>query len=212
MTRLFPAAFVLTLALLLLSCKANSAAVSGLPASQPSTIAVLEATTPDIASPTAAPEPTTTPESEGIQVLGSDEFDAWTQQALALIETRAPDAYKEVTASINVIESVAAGSGMYVEEKRYAVGDETAHAPGYDEAQQLVWYAGTIVHDAHHSALNGRGEPYTGKDAEIACLTVQEDALRLLIDDPFFANYVRGLIDGADDPVNQYWNQPNRHW
>jgi hypothetical protein len=28
----------------------------------------------------------------------------------------------------------------------------------------------------------------------------------------YFSNYIQGLIDGADDPKNQYWNQPNRHW
>jgi len=208
MTRFFIAFFVTTA--LLLGCKAGSASDPVAP--EPSATLTLEATATGAAPPTTASEPTETPEPEGIEVIGDEAFKTWAQQALTLIETRAPEAYKEVRASIKVIESVAAGSGMYVEEKRYAVGDETAHAPGYDEAQQLVWYAGTIVHDAHHSALNARGEPYTGKDAEIDCLTVQKAALRLLTDDPFFANYVQGLIDGADDPVNQYWNQPNRHW
>jgi hypothetical protein len=210
MTRLLPAAFVLTLALLLLSCKANTSS-AGEPATE-TTVPVPQATAAVVASPTTPPEPTATPEPEGIEVIGDAAFVAWTQQALGLIETRAPEAYGEVLSSIRVIESVTAGSGINVEEKRFAVGDETAHAPGYDEAQQMVWFAGTIVHDAHHSALFGRGEAYTGKDAEISCLTVQEAALQLLTDDPFFANYAQGLIDGADNPANQYWNQPNRHW
>lgn len=209
MTRLFTALFVTT-ALLLLGCKADSAPDPVAP--QPSASLTLEALTPSAASATTAPEPTGTPEPEGIEVIGDDEFKAWTQQALELIETKAPEAYDDVLASIKVIESVAAGSGMYVEEKRYAAGDETAHANGYDSDGQLVWFAGTIVHDAHHSALFGRGEPHTGKDAEIECLTVQKAALELLTDDPFFANYVQGLIDGADDPANQYWTQPDRHW
>jgi hypothetical protein len=41
---------------------------------------------------------------------------------------------------------------------------------------------------------------------------VQKAALELMTNNPFFANYVQGLIDGADDPANQYWNQSNRHW
>jgi hypothetical protein len=153
-----------------------------------------------------------TPAPNEIEIAGSDEFKVWTTRALALIEQHAPDAYREVTHSIRTIESVDAGSGMHVVEKRYAVGEQTAYAPDYDEEQQLIWYASTIVHDAHHSALCIRGESYTGKDAEVECLTVQKAALELLTAEPFFANYVQGLIDGADDPANQYWNQPNRHW
>ncbi len=102
---------------------------------------------------------------------------------------------------------------MHVVEKRFDVGDETAHAPGYDEANA----AGLVRrHDRPRRApqrpLHAAAEYPSGKDAEIDCLTVQMAALQLMTDDPFFANYVQGLIDGADDPANQYWNQPNRHW
>jgi len=169
-------------------------------------------TTANATSPTVAPEPTPTAESPEIEVIGDEDFKEWTRQALDRLQAQAPDAYGEVLASIDVIESVDAGSGMYVEEKRYAVGDQTAHAPGYDEPRQLIWFAGTVVHDAHHSNQFARSVPHTGKDAEVECLTVQKAALELLTAEPFFANYVQGLIDGADDPANQYWNQPNRHW
>ena len=211
MRRLSPAAFSLVIALLLLSCKATTAP-AGEPLTETTTTAVIDASATVAPLPTTPAGPTATPEPEGIQIIGDDAFIAWTQQALSLIETRAPEAYKEVTASIKVIELVGSGSGIFVAEKRYAVGEETAHAPDYDEARQLIWYAGTIVHDAHHSALYSRGLQYTGKDAEVDCLKAQMAALRLLTDDPFFANYVQSLIDGADDPANAYWNQPNRDW
>jgi hypothetical protein len=197
--------------LLLTACKADSAEEAD-GAVSTSTVIAPESTATREAERTATPEPTATPGPKVIGVIGDEAFKAWTQRALELIETRAPEAYEEVLDSIDVIESVSAGSGMYVEEKRFAAGDQTAHAPGYDEQGQLVWFAGTIVHDAHHSAMFSRGAPYTGKEAEVECLTVQKEALELLADGPFFANYVQGLIDGADDPANQYWTQPNRHW
>ena len=105
-----------------------------------------------------------------------------------------------------------AGSGIVVQEKRFKVGDITAHAPGYPPAQQLIWYAGAIVHDANHSALFSAGQPHSGKDAEVACLMVQKAALLKIETNNYFSSYVQGLIDGADDPANQYWTQPNRHW
>jgi hypothetical protein len=206
---------------ILAACKADSSepggnagseSTPGIAVGEPSPGGPAPSVTTAATEPAATAEPTTTSEPKVIEVIGDEAFQEWTARALELIETSAPDAYEEVMASIDVIESVPAGSAMYVEEKRYAVGDETAHAPGYDEDGQLLWFAGTIVHDAHHSALSARGEPYTGKDAEVACLMRQKAALELMTSDPFFANYVQGLIDGADDPANQYWNQPDRHW
>ncbi len=196
---------VLLALVLLAACKANSNEVT------PTT--VIGDTTPTVvAEPRATPEPTATAGPKVIEFVGDDEFKAWAERALDLLETRAPGAYQDVLESIDVIESVAAGSGMYVAEKRFAVGEQTAFAPGYEEPAQLVWFAGSIVHDANHSAQYSRGDPHTGKEAEIECLTVQLAAMRLLTDDAFFPTYLQGLIDGADDPVNQYWNQPNRHW
>ena len=195
---------------ILTACKSGTASEANEPVSTPTVAAATTAMAEVAAS--ATPQPTATPAARVIEIIGDEAFQAWTQRALELIETRAPEAYAEVLASIDVIESVAAGSGMYVEEKRFAVGQQTAYAPEYDEAQQLVWYAGSIVHDAHHSAMFIRGDLPTGKEAEVECLTVQKAALDLMADDPFFASYVQSLIDGADDPANQYWNQPDRHW
>jgi hypothetical protein len=202
--------FLLLGAALLVACRTETSATS---TTEPTLAGTAESTSPPQPSPT--PAPTATAEPQTIEVRGSGEFRAWTEQALELLKTRAPDHYQEVIASIRVIESIESGSGMYVQEKRYVVGQVTAYAPGYTPERQLLWYAGTIVHDAHHSALFSRGEPHSGKQAEIACLRVQKAALEKMDSGQagrFFADYVQGLIDGADDPANQYWNQPNRHW
>ena len=68
------------------------------------------------------------------------------------------------------------------------------------------------MHDACHSARYERGEAYRGKEAELACLAVQRRALLKLDSDTYIPGYVQGLIDNADDPANEYWNNPNRHW
>ncbi|HEU0073670.1 MAG TPA: hypothetical protein VFS30_06635 [Dehalococcoidia bacterium] len=193
------------------SADGGSTPGAGIAASEPSAGSP-NSTMTAAAEPSATAEPTATTGPKVIEVIGDEAFRTWTVRALALIETRAPEAYAEVLASLDVIESVAAAPSLNVEEKHYAVDEATAHGAGYDENEQLLWFAGTIVHRAHHSALFARGEAHTGKDAEVACLAVQKAALELMTNNPFFANYVQGLIDGADDPANQYWNQSNRHW
>jgi hypothetical protein len=158
------------------------------------------------------PSPAPTARPAGIEIRGSEDFKTWTTQALDLLKTKTPPHYQLVMDSVWVIESVTAGSGMVVQEKRFKVGDETAHAPGHPAANQLIWFASTIVHDANHSALFIKGQTYSGKEAEVACLKVQREALQKIENGTYYTNYVQGLIDGADDPKNQYWNQPNRHW
>ena len=101
---------------------------------------------------------------------------------------------------------------MDVYTKTYRVGNQTAFAPGFSESQQVVWLAGTIVHDACHSNQYVTGRNHLGKEAEIACLYSQLKSLGLIDNGRYFSNYVDGLIKGADDPDNQYWNDPNRHW
>ena len=214
---------LLFLTAIAVACSGGSKSSTTAPTTAPTEVTAATSATQVPSSQVTAPKSTPLPctskpdiratlSPQGIEVRGSDDFKAWTQEALTLIKTKAPDAYAEVIASVNVIESVSAGSGMVVLEKRYKVGDETAHVPGYERTQQLIWFAGTIVHDAHHSTLCGMAQIYSGKDAEVACLKVQKAALLKFETSSYFSNYLQGLIDGADDPVNQYWNNPNRHW
>jgi len=168
--------------------------------------------TTTIAPPTTTEAQTTTTAAAAIELVGDDEFVDQAGEALALLGEDAPNSYAEVLIYITTIESVEAGSGMDVFTRTFLVGDETAYAPGYGEDDQVLWLAGTIVHDACHSRLYTDDQPYTGRDAELACLEDQLDALVTIDRSDGFEDYVQGLIEGVDDPQNAYWNDPNRHW
>ncbi len=150
--------------------------------------------------------------ADGVQIDGDAGFIAHVEKALAVLKAKAADAYADVRTAVVMIRQVDAFSGMCYNNGAYRVGEETAHAPGYAEAAQVVWLAGTIVHDACHRARFVAGEAPSGKDAELACLKLQAAALRKIEKGTAFAKYVQGLIDGADDPANQYWTNANRHW
>ncbi len=172
---------------------------------EPTTTSTVVVTT----TSTAATTPTTV--AATIAILGDEPFTTQTESALELLARDAADGYAQVVSYIVTIESVVAGSGMDVFTKTYLVGDETAFAPGFGGDDQIVWLAGTIVHDSCHSRLYSDGEEYIGRDAELACMVDQLAALES-IDNDFFEEYVQDLIDGVDDPENAYWNDPNRHW
>jgi hypothetical protein len=210
------------LGLLLTACSGGSSTATA-PASSTGGAVAAATFTPVREAPTAtaapsataaatAPAPTATAIPTSVEVRGTADFVTWTQRALDLVKRSAPEWYDQVVRSIRVITSVPAGSGIFVQTKTFQVGNETAHAPGFNEAQQLIWYAGTIVHDSCHSRLYQEGKPHSGKAAEVACLTDQKAALLKFETSSYFSTYVQGLIDGADDPANQYWNNPNRHW
>ena len=185
---------------------------SSSPAPAPSTTTTTAAaTTTTTVAATSTTETTATNVVTTIDVVGDDALTAQTEAALQLLAKDAADGYAQVVAYILTIESVVAGSGMDVFTKTYLVGDETAFAPGFDDDDQTVWLAGTIVHDSCHTRLYSDGEEYIGRPAELACMLDQLAALES-IDSDFFEDYVQGLIDGVDDPENAYWNDPNRHW
>ena len=186
----------------------------------PATTTISTAAATTTTTTTAPPEPesttttttTTAAVATGqIEIVGDDEFVAQAGAALELLATETPDAYSEVSMHIDTIESVSAGSGMDVFSKTFMVGDVTAYAPGYESEDQVLWLAGTIVHDACHSRLYTDGEEYIGRDAELACLIDQLAALEILSGFAF-ESYISSLIEGVDDPANDYWNDPNRHW
>lgn len=202
------------LAILLAGCGGTEATTTA-PAAPATTRTTAPTTTTTTAAVTTLPETTTStseaPPAADIEIVGDDEFVAQASAALDQLAAETPGAYEAVRSHIDTIESVTAGSGMDVFTKTFRVGDVTAFAPGYEPADQVVWLAGTIVHDACHSRLYTEGEEYVGRDAELACL---EDQLAALLDLSGFAfeNYVQSLVDGVDDPANDYWNDPNRHW
>lgn len=154
---------------------------------------------------------TTTPPAE-IVVEGDDDFVDHANAALDLLEAEAPDSYLQVVEYVDTIMWVPAGSGMDVFTRTFLAGEVTAYAPGYDIEDQRRWFAGTIAHDSCHSRLYATGQSYIGRDAELECLMDQLDALEAIDDNGVFVSYVQGLIDGVDEPGNDYWNDPDRHW
>ncbi len=208
------ASFVLA-AVVLAGCggTTDTSVTTSVTTQEPGTTTTTTAVVSTTVVPTTTTEAqTTTAAAATIELVGDDEFVARAGEALALLGEDAPDAYAEALIYIATIESVEAGSGMDVFTKTFLVGDETAYAPGYGEDDQVLWLAGTIVHDACHSRLYTDDQPYAGRDAELACLEDQLDALVTIDRSDGFENYVQGLIEGVDDPQNAYWTDPNRHW
>ena len=150
--------------------------------------------------------------ADGVQIDGDADFIAHVEKALDLLKAKAPSSYADVASAVVMIRQVDAFSGMCYNNGAYRVGEETAHAPGYAAPAQVVWLAGTIVHDACHRARFVAGESPSGRDAELACLKLQAAALKKIEKGTAFAAYVQSLVDGVDDPSNQYWTNPNRHW
>jgi hypothetical protein len=190
------------------SAPATASPVASSPdASAAASIPVLD---PERCPATLPPADATTP--EGIAIEGDAEFITQVQDGLALLRDKAPEAYAGVVERVTRIRSVPNFSGMCYDTGTYRVGEETAYAPGYPKAQQVVWLAGTIVHDGCHRARFVAGEVPGGRDGELDCLQQQLAALKLIDAGGRFHDYVDDLVKGVDDPKNQYWNDPNRHW
>lgn len=146
-----------------------------------------------------------------ITIMGDEEFTERTRNALSLIEKDAPAFYKLVTTYIGIIQS-AEKSGMraYANPPTFEVGLRTSRA-------SVSWYASSIVHDAYHSKLyndyrkknNGPvpSEIWTGRKAEDACLSVQEDFLKT-IHAP--EHQIRHVQNGKH--VDYFSNYKNRDW
>jgi hypothetical protein len=146
-----------------------------------------------------------------MQIEGKAAFVEHVESALDLIKKKAPQSYASVIADVVMIRQVPSFSGMCYDTGSYRVGEETAYAPGAAKAQQVIWLAGTIVHDGCHRTRFLQGLAPGGRDGELACMKLQLEALKKM-DSPGYAAYIKSLIDGVDDPANQYWTITNRHW
>ena len=211
----------LTVALTLALAARGGAATTTETTTQVTTTLAETTTTVLVTTTTAAPTSTTTvpptttttrPLPPPPAITGDDGFIVHTERALAVLREKAPDAYIHITEWIDTIRQVQRGSGMDVVNKTFLVGESTAHAPGWPENDQVVWYAGTIAHDSYHSLLYGEESTFAGRDAELACLEFQLEVLEAIEANPSFITYIQDIIEGIDDPENQYWNNPDRHW
>jgi hypothetical protein len=120
---------------------------------------------------------------DGIEIRGKPDFVYQTRQALALLQNKAPDAYRMVKTYMMVInEAERSGMWAYLERPRYDVSDKEAF-------DSITWYSSIIVHDATHSQLYhdyllkhlGKEVPaeiWTGINAEKICLSAQLAVLK----------------------------------
>ena len=152
------------------------------------------------------------PAKEKITIKGDEVCQNKTVEALNLLKVKSPESYKDVESYIGIIECAPAGSGVYANENppRFLVGNQTRDAG-------VIWYAGSIVHDAHHSMLYNQyfaahkgqhvpAEIWTGKQAEQDCINVQYKALEDLGADQATLDYLKNTIN------TNYWETENRTW
>lgn len=150
--------------------------------------------------------------STPIKIIGDNNCQSDTLNALQLISEKAPTHYAIVIKYIGSIECVSEGSGMFAYENppRYAVGDKTRNAG-------ITWYAGTIVHDAGHSKLYNDykdsnesvpSDVWTGKNAESICIQAQLDAVIEMNGPQDQIDYIKKSLD------TDYYNIPysERWW
>ncbi len=178
------------------------------PTPKPSLVSVTPTQKPTL-MPVVKPLPTS------LEIKGDEDCLKRTNEALNLIKEKAESHYNEVKKYIGIIECTERQSGMaaYENPPRFQVGRSTYQS-------DTIWYAGTIVHDAHHSKLyhdylqNHPSEitvPYEawgGRDSEQRCIDVQLDALQKIGADQYILDYVKDSIN------TEYWNVPyeDRWW
>jgi hypothetical protein len=167
-------------------------------------------------TPTILPTftPTPTPTAFNIAIEGDDVCVTQTQDALNLLKSKAPSHYENVIKYIGVIECVESGSGMsaYMTPPRFKVGKATRDTG-------TIWYAGTIVHDAHHSKQYNDylsthpnesvpTDVWSGAQAERECLDIQYNALQQIGAPQSYLDHVQKSKE------TEYWNIPeeNRWW
>jgi hypothetical protein len=147
---------------------------------------------------TALPSAPTT--YEGIEIQGSPTFIHSTITVLGMLKKT--QSFEVVQRYVSIIkEAEKSGMRAYDVKPTYEVGADTWQ-------YSIVWYAGTIAHDAYHSRLYHEAKVWTGTEAERQCLAFQLQALKELNANEYLINYVEGLIEDPD-----YWSDyDNRYW
>jgi len=118
----------------------------------------------------------------GISVLGTREFENQINEALLLLEEKAPEAYEIVLEYIGVIkQSEKSGMNAYTSPPTYEIADRTAF-------YSVTWCAGSIAHDSIHSKLyndykDQHSTPvpddiWTGQKVELECIKHQIEVMQ----------------------------------
>lgn len=83
---------------------------------------------------------------KNIKITGNKKFVNQTKSALDLVEKSSKSDFNKINRYLKEIKQ-AKESGMILEKAQFNVGDPTAF-------HSVEWYAGAIVHDAHHYYLH----------------------------------------------------------
>ena len=145
-----------------------------------------------------------------ILIYGPDEFVEKTEEALLCIKNGSPKSYELVTNNLSIIQrGKQSGVNPRSDPRIFRVGLITSKAT-------LPWYASCIVHDAYHVKLykdyrkkNHRTVPseiFSGRVAENACISAQEEFLKDIDAPPGLISCLEGMrkID--------YFSCEDRNW
>jgi len=142
-----------------------------------------------------------------VRVEGSDKFTQAVGAALDLLKSKSPRTYQSVDAYVGLIrEARRTGMRAFKKPPTFEIAEPTWTQPA-------VWLASVIAHDAHHSKLyhdfkrknadHVPDEAWTGREAELKCLSVQIKALEDLAAPQKYLDYCRSLdgthTDGSRD-------------
>ncbi len=137
----------------------------------------------------------------GIAIEGSGDFVAEIQEALDLLQERAPGWYAYADAGLDKIKAVteAYGTGVWVQHRTFNI------SPKHVEVGP-IWLAGIIVHDACHVRQFEAGQIYYGLEAERACLEIQLDLLNIINPDDSFQFGLPVILANIGNPQYQWWH------
>ena len=149
------------------------------------------------------------------EIVGSARFSNQVHQALLLLSTRDPDAYKILTDFVGRIqEGERSGMWVYRNPPTYEMSDKTAF-------YSLTWCAATIAHDSFHSKLyhdsqkeHGDSVPdsaWTGKVAEQQCMKHQLDVMGRIGAPKSELDYALSQADGHYVKEHETWQDYQQH-
>ena len=152
-----------------------------------------------------------------VEIVGSAKFRSEIGEALALLKSKAPDAYVIVTDYVKRIEQ-GEHSGMwaYKTPPTYEMNDKTT-------SYSLTWRAATIAHDSFHSKLyhdyqkahEGRvpDAVWTGTAAEEQCMKHQLAVMKLIGASKWEIDYATKQAAGHYVKDHETWEEfKRRKW
>ena len=144
-----------------------------------------------------------------ITVLGSDQFQRRTSEAL----DRLPTEYRVLVHCWlkSILERSVDGhsgqNGTFVGAGMFYAGNSASEYQ-FDPDLSGQWYAAGLVHEAVHVREYRNGRPYYGRDGELTSLTVQLEVLKALDAPRSMTDQIERIIKNIDDPAYQYWTTP----